>query len=1223
MSSPSPALDPVPLDPAKIAALPDTALGYTRRYLPAYLIGGLFLASFQFALNRIEWLTKTIVDSVFAPGAVRAVAVTSIAIMAGLGVFAFCMRLASRWFLFNAGRDAEYDLRSLLLYKLHRLGTSFYRRMSPGEIMSRATSDLAQVRLLFGFGVLNVLNVTFAITSALQVMLHISGRLTLMAFAVMPAIVLVTRTMSRQMFAFTRANQAELGELGDLAQRHFAGIRVVRSFAIERFAESKFGDSALRYLNTSLRLARIRSLLFPIMGAIDALGIVLVAMYGAYLLRIGPEHGGISAGGMFAFLMAWARMAGPMTGFGFVLTVMQRGRACFERLREVIIATPDVVEPTEPSTLAPTPTGLRVSRLRYQTDGRTILDDVSFELPAGRSLAIVGRTGSGKSTLAMLLVRLLPTPDGTVFLDERDLTKIDRATLRARVGYAQQDPFLFSSSVADNVAIGLDLAPGQAMSEQDLHEALRDAEVAEEIAALPSGSDTLVGERGVQLSGGQRQRVALARALVSHTPLLILDDPLSAVDARTEAAILDALRRRAELRSLMLITHRIAAAARCDRVLVLDGGKIVQSGTHAELAAQPGLYAELAEEQRVEGELAELAAAPEESVAEPVKAAPRAVAGRNADHDDALPIGTDFRLLKRLWPFLREERKALSVALVGLLVMAGLSLTRPAAMGALTAAAIAGTSLVGPALFMLFAQISVQAVFFVQNYLTQMAGARSMASMRLRLFRFTDRLSMRVFDRTPVGRLVTRVVNDVDAIGELFASGSVNALGDTATLVAVIGTMALLDWKLAIIAFAAVPAVALVVSRIRRGARTAYRDIRTTTALLNAMLNEQVTGVAVVQAFGREAAMAARLDVVSQRYRDANRRALLSEAALDAAVEMVQTLCMASVLMWTSYQIGSAAPVAFAVLIMFQQYLRQFFEPISMLVQRFTTVQMALASAERVFHFLDNPETEPEEDASAATLAPATTDGEQFSLSHVGFAYREGRPVLTDVSLSAARGERIALVGPTGAGKSTVTQLLLRLYDANDGEVRVLGRDVRKWQRQDLRRLFSVVPQEVVLFSGTLLENIAMGVDVPDRERAERALDHLGIRELMLSRVGGLDARVDERGLNFSVGERQLLAFARAVYHDAPILLLDEATANVDSHTEARIQRALEQLLKGRTALVIAHRLSTIESADRIVVFQAGRAIESGTHQELVAQGGLYARLHALQVRKARVAAAS
>ncbi len=1199
--------------------LPTTASGYARRYMPVYLLGGLFLAAFQLAMNRIDWLGKTTVERVFAPGTLGNAALVPGLTMMGVGVVAFGLRLTSRWYLFNAGRDVEYEMRVQLLHKLHRLGTSFYRHFSPGEIMSRSTADLGQVRLLYGFGVLNIVNVIFSFASALQVMMKVSPRLTGAAFLTLPILIVITRLFSKKMFALTRAAQVELGRLGDLAQRHFAGIRVVRSFAIEAFAESRFEDAAGRNRDANLALARARGGMFPSLGAILAMSMLIVAWYGSWLMRRSPAEGGITSGDFFAFLSAWSRMTWPMISFGLTIAVLQRGRACFDRLREILESKPDVVEPEKSVDLPTAATGLKVEHLRYEVRGRDILKDVSFDVPAGSSLAIIGRTGSGKSTLAMLLVRLLPTPRGAVFLDGADVNDLGRKALRDRIGYAQQDPFLFSSSVAENVAIGLDLEQGVAMSDTELAAALRDAQIADEVAHLPEGAQTLVGERGVQLSGGQRQRVALARALISPTPLLVLDDPLSAVDARTEAAILDALRRRSEGRSLVLITNRIAAAARCNQVLVLDDGRIAQRGTHAELLTQDGLYSELAEQQRVEHELEALAGDAAAVTPSPAATDPSLPAPSNAEDD--VPKGTDLRLLARLWPFLRDQRAAFLGAGLLLALMIGINLQRAPALGRLTGAAIDGSPLLVPGLLLFAVLAGVNLVAYLQTYIMQIAGARGMMTLRLHLFRFTDRLGMRTFDRTPVGRLVTRVVNDVDAIGEMFAMGVFNAIGDLASLVGIVVLMMVMDWQMSLIAFAALPITALIVVFVRRGARQAYRDTRTTTAQLNAMLNEQVTGVAVVQAFGREAAMAARFDVTNRLYRDANKRAILAESTLDAAVEMVQTVCIASVLLWAAHERSLGAVVTFGVVITFSQYVRQFFEPISMLTQRYTVLQSALASSERIFQLLDNTELEPIAESKAG--APETVVDEAFAFDHVEFAYRPGRPVLTDVTLHAKQGERIALVGPTGAGKSTITQLLLRLYDVDAGDVRVLGMPVRAWARRELRRAFSVVPQEVVLFSGTLLENIALGDTAPDRARAEAALDRLGLREMFLSRAGGLDSRVDERGLNFSVGERQLLAFARALYHDAPILLLDEATASIDSSTEARIQRALEGLMHGRTSLVIAHRLSTIEAADRILVFQGGRIVESGKHAELILAGGLYARLHALQIAKAQVAGAA
>jgi ATP-binding cassette subfamily B protein len=327
---------------------------------------------------------------------------------------------------------------------------------------------------------------------------------------------------------------------------------------------------------------------------------------------------------------------------------------------------------------------------------------------------------------------------------------------------------------------------------------------------------------------------------------------------------------------------------------------------------------------------------------------------------------------------------------------------------------------------------------------------------------------------------------------------------------------------------------------------------------------------------------------------------------------MISTLCIASVLWWVGRARLGLHPVSFALVVTFTQYIRQFFDPVSMLSQRYTVLQSSLTGAERIFQLLDEKEVEDAEPQVGQTPAAAGDAGLALALEDVSFAYKPGTPVLRNVTLEARRGEKIALVGATGAGKSTVASLLLRLYQPQEGQVLLMGRDVRSYRRDELRQLLTVVPQDVFLFSGTVLSNIAMGDATPDAARVETALRRIDAWELF-ERRGGLLARVDERGSNFSAGERQLLSFARALYHDAPILILDEATASVDSDTEARLQRALNIVMGERTALIIAHRLSTIQAADRIVVFHKGRVVESGTHAELLARGGVYARLYQLQ----------
>ncbi|MBS2020511.1 MAG: ABC transporter ATP-binding protein [Deltaproteobacteria bacterium] len=595
---------------------------------------------------------------------------------------------------------------------------------------------------------------------------------------------------------------------------------------------------------------------------------------------------------------------------------------------------------------------------------------------------------------------------------------------------------------------------------------------------------------------------------------------------------------------------------------------------------------------------------------------------RDFHEEEKIEKAYDTQLLKRLWPFMKPHSRFLVFSLVMIVVAASLGLLRPLMMGRIVESAQGARpdGLLKYGIALSAVVIGTQVLQFVQMYTMQIAGARSMADLRLHVFDFLQRLQLRYYDRTPVGRLVTRATNDVDALGELFASGVMNALGDLVSLVGIVVMMLVLDVRMSLIAFASLPVVGLVVWFVRSRARQSYRDIRVKTARLNAFLNEQVSGMAVVQAYAKETAMAEEFGEINAEYRDANKRSIFYEAVLDAAIEMVGTLCIASILWWAGLKRVGDATLTFPLVVTFTQYIKQFFEPVSLLAQRYTVLQSAMSGAERIFKFLDEAEDQAEsrsEAEKATSSSSSSASGgdarEAVVFENVSFAYKKGVPVLRDVSFEVKKGERIALVGATGAGKTTVTAVLLRLYELEQGGVRVLGNDIRSYDRRELRELFSVVPQDVFLLAGTVASNIAMSDDTPDMARVERALSRVGALDLFSKRPGGLEARVDERGANFSAGERQLIAFARALYRDTPLLILDEATASIDSDTEARLQTALEAVMEGRTAIVIAHRLSTIRAVDRIVVFHRGRVVEAGSHDELIAKGGVYARLYRLQ----------
>jgi ATP-binding cassette, subfamily B, multidrug efflux pump len=570
------------------------------------LTGGALLLLVTNGFDKaIPWLLKIAVDA-FSSDDVALAERTAL----GLVVIAALMmvtRTFSRVLIFNVARDVEFDLRSKILAALHRLGSSFFAKSSAGDIMSRATNDLGQVRLLLGFGALNLVNAVVAYVSALGLMIAISPMLTLVALAPYPLFLLATRFFVRRLYNVSQEQQKVLGKLAERAQEYLSGVRVVRAYAADTFEATRFEHVNREAVERTMAVVGLRALMSPVLMGIAAAGTLLVLYRGGLMVN----EGTLTKGELLAFYAYLTQLVWPTMAAGYLLSILQRGRAAYARVREILDAEPDIHEAPRALSLVERADGrlgrgaLRISHLSFAYGARKVLEDVCFELPEGATLAIVGRTGSGKSTLAALLARLLPTPAGTVHLDGVDITELRLAELRKAVGYAPQEPFLFSTTVARNIGFSLE-QPDSPEALERIREAASDAAILAELEQLPDGLDTVVGERGVQLSGGQKQRVALARALLREPSVLVLDDPLSAVDAKTERAILDALDRAAVGRTLILITSRTGAAARCDQILVLDQGRVVERGTHRELVRRGGAYAELVARQSLERELAAL-----------------------------------------------------------------------------------------------------------------------------------------------------------------------------------------------------------------------------------------------------------------------------------------------------------------------------------------------------------------------------------------------------------------------------------------------------------------------------------------------------------------------------------------------------------------------------------------------------------------------------------------
>jgi ATP-binding cassette subfamily B protein len=516
----------------------------------------------------------------------------------------------------------------------------------------------------------------------------------------------------------------------------------------------------------------------------------------------------------------------------------------------------------------------------------------------------------------------------------------------------------------------------------------------------------------------------------------------------------------------------------------------------------------------------------------------------------------------------------------------------------------------------LLANVLTFVLLYAQGYLMNLMGQRIMADLRREIFGRFQRLAISYFDKNPIGRLVTRVTTDVDALNELFTAGLVEIFGDVVLLVGIMGVLFWLNWQLALATFAIVPLLFLLTAWFKANARNSYREVRVKIARINSFLQEHLTGMAVVQLFQRERIAAAEFGEINRDHRDANVRSIFYYGVYYPAVEVITSLGIGLIVWYGGGRVVTGA-LSLGALVAFVQYAQRFYQPLSDLADKYNVLQAAMAASERTFRVLDTPIeiAEPAEPHRPAEVAGS------IEFRDVTFSYKAGERVLENVSFTITPGETLAVVGHTGAGKSTLANLLLRFYDVDSGAVRVDGVDVRLWDLERLRQSVGLVLQDVFLFSGSIARNIRLDEESIDDERLRWAAREVRALPFIEKLPGGFDALVRERGAGLSVGQKQLVSFARALAFDPKVLILDEATSSIDTETEQLIQAALDRLLVGRTSLVVAHRLSTIQKADRILVLHKGHVRELGTHQELLAQRGIYYRLYRLQYQEQAVGA--
>ncbi len=580
----------------------------------------------------------------------------------------------------------------------------------------------------------------------------------------------------------------------------------------------------------------------------------------------------------------------------------------------------------------------------------------------------------------------------------------------------------------------------------------------------------------------------------------------------------------------------------------------------------------------------------------------------------------DIELFRRLWPFIRPHKKLLAAWMLFMPLTIAFELAQPRLFGY----ALANHMLLGDISMLPWDAAGYMALVMAQGgssfceiWFLQAAGQKTMHALRIATFDKVLSQRAAFFDRIPVGRLMTRMTNDIESLNEMFAQGAITLIADVLKMIIIIGVMFVIEWRLTLLVLGTLPLLFMLVEYARRLMRASFRQIRVRLAAMNAFAQEHLSGIKVLHLLGRSKIAQSEYDEINAGHRDAYLGQIRADSAMYAIVEAIESIAIGLVLWFVAGRPHDASMVqTVAIIAMFIEYLRKFFIPVRDLSQKYAVMQGAMAASERIFQLLDN--NEPDGGTSAMTTRPdfgdddeeeaaARKDGPAIELANVHFSYG-AEPILRGVDMKVARGSTIAVVGATGSGKSTVIKLLTRLYERDRGAIRLSGVDIRDLKLPELRSRITVVSQDVILFAGSLADNITLGKPY-SREKIEEAVRRVGLDRALARRASGLDTPVAERGSNFSAGERQLVAFARALLRDPEILILDEATAHVDPEAESLIEKGVAELMKGRTTLVIAHRLSTIRNADVIVVMDKGQVIEQGSHDQLVAKDGYYAAL--------------
>jgi ATP-binding cassette subfamily C protein CydCD len=1104
-------------------------------------------------------------------------------------------------------------LRGRIYEQITALGPAHFTQARTGDVILSVVEGVQQLEVYFGqylpqlfVSALTPLLI-FAVVLAIDSPLAVVFLLAAIATFVLPA--LWHGWDSRNSLERSRAYKAYGAEFLDAIQ----GLRTLAAFGQSRSRARLLEERGHSLFQATMWLLGTNTLARGISDMCIALGAAVALAVGVYRV----QGGAMELTALVVVLMLGVEIFRPLRELRVVLHQGMLGLSAAQGILQLLAVKPHVTdlpsrEPTGPESPLQPSLAFENVTFRYPGGRRPALDALSLRVAPGERVGVVGASGAGKSTISRLLLRFADPTTGRVTIGGHDLRDLSLRDLRRMIAVVSQDTYLFHGTVEENLRMGRPDA-----SQAELEDAARHANIHEAIAALPQGYQTVVGERGVRLSGGQRQRIAIARALLRDAPILILDEALSSVDAESEAAIQDALDRLMRGRTTLIFAHRLSSIIGADRILVLDEGCVAESGTHATLMARDGVYRRLMAGQaggETDGTLHDDAVTADRETSP----TPHAAAAPTEDAPAVLrAAGPGWREVGRILFALARGYHArlvvtfvLGVARVAALIGVGL-------LGALVVRAVSRGESARLLLIALLVVAPLAGVLhWIESWLAHDMAYRLLADMRMRFFRKLVDLGPAYLSSRRTGDLLGVATHDIELIEYFFAHTITPGLVAVLVPAVVLATLGVFGWPLAlaVLPFLAYAALSPVLGRGRID-RLSGRA-REASGELNAHAVDSIQGLAEIVAFQQEARRGEALAARARAYAEA-RMPFLADLARQSAMQDVATGLGGLAVTVVGASLVAAGRLEAAMLPLLTLLAMSAFVPVWEIAQVGRQLADTLAATRRV-HAVHAEPVLIADGPGVGLPGPRREEAAIIALHDVTFTYPgRARPALTQVSFTVPAGATVALVGPSGAGKTTIASLLLRFWDPTSGSITLAGHDLRAWSLDDLRGHIALVAQDTHLFNDTLGGNIRIARPEATRTEVAAAIERASLAPLVRALPEGLETRVGERGLQLSGGQRQRVAIARAFLRDAPVLILDEATSHLDAVNEHVVQEALLSLARARTTIVIAHRLSTVRAADQIVVLDEGRVVEQGRHDELLRRRGLYARLVSRQVAAA------